>query len=544
MSYLAIGSVTKALVELLTRKLNKPPLLGSGVSLRVTTVAPDDDRVDQADGVNLFLYKTSESPFARNMDWRGDPTNPTPMKRQPLALTLTYLLTAYAKKGDATAQDDITAHQILGNALTVLHENPVLNDIHDGDFDADLNTNFADELRNSFEKIKITPLPISMEEFSKIWTGLSKAYRLSVAYEVSLVQIAPTSVGPFTGPPVQRTSLGVATIGIPEIASITPSSGPVGTDISITGGRFKTPGMATKVIIAGETLSEADLTKLTNNEIVVRIPEAPSRGPSLPVVVSVNDRESKPAFYQVTPWIDSISPLRGIAGVPITIPFDPPAGATVSATVGGVTASTTVDAANKLVQVLVPATLTANGPNAVVLTVNAGVAQRSNTCFFELTPAIVSVTVTSVGTPAKTIITVNGSRLNGEDVVLKYGTLSIKAGENLTADKVTVDVARVLPANQTLSMLVDGRESNVLPPQLDHVDPPEALSGDEIKIFGSGLSGQAVSVSFGATSVNLGAQPYASQVSVTVPALAAGTVVLKITVDGNDTGSVNFKVLA
>src|SRR5258708_800197 len=105
MSYLVIGSVTKAIAELLARKLNKPPLLGSSVNLRVTTLPPDDDRVDQADGVNIFLYRISESPFARNMDWRGDPNNRTIVRRPPLALTLNYLLTAYAKKGDGTAQD-------------------------------------------------------------------------------------------------------------------------------------------------------------------------------------------------------------------------------------------------------------------------------------------------------------------------------------------------------------------------------------------------------------------------------------------------------
>src|SRR5262249_39765298 len=110
MSYLAIGLVTRAIAQLLAGKLNKPPLMGSTAIFRVTAIAPDDDRVDAADGVNLFLYRISESPFARNMDWRGDPSNPITVKRSPVAVTLSYLMTAYAKKGDATAQDDITAH--------------------------------------------------------------------------------------------------------------------------------------------------------------------------------------------------------------------------------------------------------------------------------------------------------------------------------------------------------------------------------------------------------------------------------------------------
>src|SRR3984893_5806222 len=354
MSYLAIGSVTKAIAELLARKLNKPPLMGANVALRVTTLPPDDDRVDQADGVNLFLYRVSESPVGRNMDWRGDPANPIKVKRPPLALTLNYLLTAYAKKGDGTAQDDITAHQILGNALTILHENAILNDIHDSEFDADLNTNLAAELRNSFEKIKLSPSPISMEEFSKIWTGISKAYRLSVAYEVSLVQIAPINPAQPPGPPVLKTSLTITTIGRPQIGSIDPSSGPVGTDVTIKGSGFKTPGMITTVAIDGETLSEADLTKITADQIVLKIPEAPQRGPRLALVVSAGGQKSEPAFYEVTPWFESLSPLRGITNIPLSIPFEVPGGATITATVAGLAATVTVDAANKLLRVTVP----------------------------------------------------------------------------------------------------------------------------------------------------------------------------------------------
>ena len=545
MSYLAIGSVTKAIAELLARKLNKPPLMGANVALRVTTLPPDDDRVDQADGVNLFLYRVSESPFGRNMDWRGDPANPIKVKRPPLALTLNYLLTAYAKKGDGTAQDDITAHQILGNALTILHENAILNDIHDSEFDADLNTNLAAELRNSFEKIKLSPSPISMEEFSKIWTGISKAYRLSVAYKVSLVQIAPINPAQPPGPPVLKTSLTITTIGRPQIGSIDPSSGPVGTDVTIKGSGFKTTGMITTVAIDGETLSEADLTKITADQIVLKIPEAPQRGPRLALVVSAGGQKSEPAFYEVTPWFESLSPLRGITNIPLSIPFEVPGGATITATVAGLAATVTVDAANKLLRVTVPDTITTNGPQPVVLTVDTGTPQRSNARLYELMPAILSATVTPVAAPAKTTITVNGRRLDGADVNVKFGKLLIKKGENLTPNQFSVEVPRVLPASQPVSVLVDGRESNVLPPRIDRIEPAEAFPGDQIKFIGAGLSGQTVSVSFGATNVNIGPQPYSSQLTVAVPAaLAAGVVAVKVTVDGNDTNTVNFKVLA
>src|SRR6266566_9353322 len=104
MSYLAIGAVTKAFIELLTKKLNKPPLLAG--TFRVTSLPPDDDRVTEDTGVNLFLYRLTENQFLKNTPWFGDKANPNGSPRPPLALTLNYILTGYAKKVAGAAQDD------------------------------------------------------------------------------------------------------------------------------------------------------------------------------------------------------------------------------------------------------------------------------------------------------------------------------------------------------------------------------------------------------------------------------------------------------
>lgn len=542
MSYLAIGSVTKSIAELLARKLNKPPLMGAGVTLRVTTLPPDDSRVDEADGVNLFLYRVTENPFARNVDYRGDRVTPAKTKRTPVALSLHYLLTAYAKKGDGTAQDDITAHQILGNALSILHDNATLNDIHDSEFDADLNTNFAAELRNSFEKIRISPVTISMEEFSKIWTGLSKAYRLSVGYEVSLVEIAPLIPPVAPGPPVLRTDLQVTQIGRPQISSITPLTGPVGTEVTIQGSGFTTKGMGTIVSVGEDQFPEADLIKLTPNQIVVKIPETPLRGPKLPLTVSKGGRESDPAFFEVAPWINSLSPFRGVTNIPITIAFDP-AGVPVTATVGGLPATVNVDSANKVVRVTVPDAITANGPQLVVLTLTPG--GRTNARIYELIPLILTATVTPDVGLVKTSFVITGRRLAGTDIRVKYGNLLINKGQNATANQISVEVQRVLDPGKTISVMVDGRESNLLPPRIQEIEPLEAFPNDPIKITGAGLSGEAVTVSFGATDVDLGAHPHSSEIATTVPAtLAAGVVTVRVSVNSINSNPEDLKVLA
>lgn len=540
MSYLAIGAVTKSIAELLAKKMNKPQLLGA-TTPKVTTLPPDDDRVDDNDGVNLFLYRVSEDPFTKNMDWRGDKSN-AGAHRPALSLNLYYLLTGYAQKANGASGDDITAHRLLGNAMSILNEYPVLNDIHDGDFDADLDVQFPLELRDSFEKIKVTLMPNSMDEFSKIWTGLSKAYRLSVTYEVSLVQIAPMGPTAATQPEIQQVSLSVIASGDPILASITPATGTVGQLVSLNGKGFVKRGVATAVLIDDLRLEESDLVSLSDDKIVLNVPVALQRGPRLRISVLVGNNESQPQTYEVSPWISTIQPLRGFTGVPLTIAFEVPSGATIGAEIDGAPVAVTVVADEKVVRVVVPVGIATNGPKPVALILNT---KHTNVRLYEVLPLIMNVTVTTVAAPAKTTIELTGQRLKGKNVKVRYGKMTINKDENLSATAVSVDVdKRVLPANLPVSVLVDGRESNVLPPRLDSIEPSTAFAGDEITLTGSGLSGVAVSLAFDATPVNLGAQANASRFKVKVPStLAAGTVAVKVTVNGNDTNPRSLVVL-
>ena len=47
-------------------------------------------------------------------------------------------------------------------------------------------------LLNAYDKIKIMMSPVGIEELSRIWAAINQPYRLSIAYEISLVQIMPT----------------------------------------------------------------------------------------------------------------------------------------------------------------------------------------------------------------------------------------------------------------------------------------------------------------------------------------------------------------
>src|SRR5262245_16015198 len=544
MSFLAIGAVTKAIAELLENKLNKPPLMGQTVTLKVTALPPDDGRVERDNGVNLFLYRVTESPLAKKHDWPGDRENPG-VKRPPLALILHYLMTAYVKPSADAAQDDITAHQILGNAMAILHKYPVLNDIHDGDFDADLDEQFAAELRLAFDKIKISLAPISMDDVSKIFTGLNKAYRLSVAYEVSVLQIAPIAPAPIPSPPLQQLNVAVETIGAPMITAIQPPVGTVGATITINGSGFKRQGRATTVNVGETILTEAELAALSDREIRLVLPTSFKRGPKQRIIVTVDGRESNESFFLAQPWISTLRPLRGRTGIPITIPLELPAAGAVSAEVGGQTAFATYDAAGKTVTVIAPDSLATNGPAPLVLTIDDGVARRSNALFYEVLPAITAKNARVGGAPAKTTVEVTGQRLAGNIVQVRYSQMLTNKRPNASSTQVIVEATRPVPTDQHVSVIVDGFESNVLPPSLESLEPAESIPGQSIELIGRGLSGREVIVHFGAVSVEAGAQAYATRVAVTVPAgLAAGTIQVRATVDGNETNNLSFGVLA
>ena len=119
---LAISGVTAVLEYLLTGVYS-----GSGLgSVAVSAKAPDLVQAGLASGsdsslqVNLFLHQVTYSAAWRNV---GQPSvgadGSTRLKNPPLALDLHYLLTAYAS-------EDCAAEALLGYAIQMMHETPVL----------------------------------------------------------------------------------------------------------------------------------------------------------------------------------------------------------------------------------------------------------------------------------------------------------------------------------------------------------------------------------------------------------------------------------
>ncbi len=172
-----IATVTAALRNLLAEGMAPDPDLADTV---FTTQPPDLARTDAvtANQLNLFLYRAAVNPA-----WSNHPVPGRVAAGEeappPLALTLSYLLTAYGRDNDARRP---FSHLLLGRAMGVLHDNPILAAAPQPEAG----------LRRNTPPIRLTLQPLSLDDISKLWSGFQTHYRLSVAYEASVVLIEST----------------------------------------------------------------------------------------------------------------------------------------------------------------------------------------------------------------------------------------------------------------------------------------------------------------------------------------------------------------
>jgi hypothetical protein len=175
---LAIAATTRTLRNLLLAQM--PALDAELGDLEVTLQPPDVARkgISKAQ-LNLFLYQVVANAAWRNLDMPGQ-VRPGETAPPPLALNLHYVITAWGR-GDSDV--DAISHRVLAAAMSTLHDRGVLdgNDIRNALPDNDL--------ANQVERVRITPLPQSVDELSKLWTAFQTNYRTSAAYEAAVLLI-------------------------------------------------------------------------------------------------------------------------------------------------------------------------------------------------------------------------------------------------------------------------------------------------------------------------------------------------------------------
>jgi hypothetical protein len=267
-SPLAIGAVSAVLRNLLDNAMIEAGAAAGG-PITVTAVAPDTIDLEDANAgprLNLFLHQVTPNAGWRNAalpsrDAAGDRT-----RNAPLALDLHYLLTAYGRM-------DFEAEILLGYAMHVLHERPVLDrdSIRDALSSGPLDVTILpaafqaltqSDLADQMEAIKITLAVLGTDEMSKLWSAIQTHYRPTAAYQVSVVLIEGTRPARTALPVLSRGKVDPATqrdagvVVVPGLFPPTPTllriesgnalhTARLGDTITVTGTRLA--GTATRV---------------------------------------------------------------------------------------------------------------------------------------------------------------------------------------------------------------------------------------------------------------------------------------------------------
>ena len=218
-NFLAIGGVSASLQTLLRDRMELPPNVTRN-NLQVTVSIPraEDDQPSEAPRLNLFLYRVTENGALKNQMIPGQ-GHPSEYGHPPLSLILHYLITAYGATDDNGVVNETRAHFLLGSAMRVLHDYPIITEslqtIHNNVGQTILDSS----LRGEFEQVKLSLDPISLEDLSKVWTALTRPYRLSATYAVSVVQIESRRLKTLAAP-VQTRRIHIAISRRPQVSAV------------------------------------------------------------------------------------------------------------------------------------------------------------------------------------------------------------------------------------------------------------------------------------------------------------------------------------
>ena len=291
---LAIASVTAVLMDLLNNGIIDHDITGA-VGGNVTVTALPPDRIDttvpsQQTQLNLFMYQAVPNQGWRNeglpsRNGRGERlTNP------PLALDLQYMLTAYGA-------EELHAEILLGYGMHLLHETPVLardairrslappSTVSGAGLPAGLRALSVSGLAEQIEQIKITPVSLTTEEISKLWSAFQAKYRPTATYQASVVLIEgdhPTR----TPLPVRSRLVYVAPYKQPVIEKVVSQTGagapivenqPIlaGYNLVVRGRNLR--GDATVLNVGGIDVTP-DAAGLSDTQIIVPVPAGLTAG--------------------------------------------------------------------------------------------------------------------------------------------------------------------------------------------------------------------------------------------------------------------------
>ena len=238
---------------------------------------------------------------------------------------------------------------------------------------------------------------------------------------------ATTGTVHVTTPDGTATSAQVFTV-LPTLTGMSPTSGPVGADVTITGTHL---AGTTKVKFGG--IPAVTFTVDSNTQVTAQVP--PSAVTGVVVVTTPDGDATSSGAFTVTPTITSFSPKSGKVGDSVTITGTTLLG-TSSVSFNGVAASSfVVNSRTQVVAVVAAGTTT----GTISLTTPDGTAVSATS--FKVLPSITGFTPSSG--PVGTTVTISGYNLTGATKVKFAGTnavFTVDTDQQITA---TVPVGAV-----------------------------------------------------------------------------------------------------
>jgi IPT/TIG domain-containing protein len=338
------------------------------------------------------------------------------------------------------------------------------------------------------------------------------------------------------------TSSGGGTTSSPNITSLSPTSGPVGAVVTVSGANFGATQGSSTIKFAGTTGTP---TSWSGTSIVVAVPSGAATGN---VVVIVGGTSSNGMSFTVTqpaPSISSVTPISGPVGTSVTITgtnFGATQG-TSTVTFNGIASKPTSWSPTSIASPVPAGATTGN----VVITVGG---QASNAVSFTVTAAGLSITgLNPTSGTVGTSVTITGANFGttqGSSTVTFNGTAATVTSWSATS------IATIVPTGATTGnvvITVGGQASNAVSftvtaagLSITGLNPTAGPVGTSVTITGTnfGATQGTSTVAFNGTAATVTSWS-ATNIVTTVPAGATtGTVV--VSVGGQNSNGVTFTV--
>jgi hypothetical protein len=190
-NYLAVSAVTETLRQILTDAFQSVSKLSAAPQVR--TGRPEAGKAPFV-GANLYMYRLAPNAALRNADLPTRDKTGHLVTAPVAAWDLYYLISFYGEDVQLEPQ------RLLGAALLRLHAEAILSPERIAGVVAAASPDSylaESDLASQIEHVRLTPLALTLEELSKVWTVFFQTtHAISLAYVASPVLISGDPMPP------------------------------------------------------------------------------------------------------------------------------------------------------------------------------------------------------------------------------------------------------------------------------------------------------------------------------------------------------------